>query len=49
MNKPPARTLTAIWDTFFKESDELLIGEMYSKENYGTIEFSQREVKSLFP
>ena len=47
MNKPPTRTLTAIWDTFFKESDELLIGEMYSKENYGTIEFSQKNKVSI--
>jgi alkaline phosphatase D len=48
MNKPPARTITAIWDTFFKESDELLVGEMYSKENYGTIVFNKESKVSIY-
>ena len=47
MNKPPARTITAIWDTFFKETDELLLGDIYSKENYGTIEFSKESKISV--
>ena len=44
LNKPISRPLAAVWDIFFKETDELLIGEMYYKENYGILNFTPKGV-----
>ena len=37
LNKPISRPLSMIWDIFSKESDELLIRDMYYQENYGLL------------
>ena len=37
LNKPISRPLSLIWDIFSKESDELLIRDMYYRENYGLL------------
>ena len=37
LNKPISRPLSIIWDIFSKESDPLLIRDMYYKENYGLL------------
>ena len=37
LNKPISRPLSMIWDIFSKESDELLIRDMYYRENYGLL------------
>ena len=37
LNKPISRPLSIIWDIFSKESDPLLISDMYYKENYGVL------------
>ena len=37
LNKPISRPLSVIWDIFSKESDELLIRDMYYRENYGLL------------
>ena len=44
LNKPISRPLTAVWDIFFKETDELLIEEMYYQENYGILNFTPKGV-----
>ena len=37
MNKPISRPFRFIWDLLFKETDDLLNGEMYYGENYGVL------------
>lgn len=44
LNKPISRPLAAVWDIFFKETDELLIEEMYYQENYGILNFTPKGV-----
>jgi alkaline phosphatase D len=44
LNKPISRPLAAVWDIFFKETDELLIDEMYYQENYGILNFTSKGV-----
>lgn len=44
MNKPISRPIAKLWDIFLKEKDEFLIGEMYSRENYGILSIDEEKI-----
>ena len=44
MNKPISRPIAKLWDIFLKEKDEFLIGEMYSRENYGILSIDKEKI-----
>ena len=44
MNKPISKPIAWLWDFFYKETDELLQGEMYSQENYGILKFERDKI-----
>ena len=44
MNKPISKPIAWLWDFLYKETDELLQGEMYSQENYGILKFERDKI-----
>ena len=44
MNKPISKPIAKLWDIFLKEKDEFLIGEMYSRENYGILSIDKEKI-----
>ena len=44
MNKPISKPIAWLWDFLYKETDELLQGEMYSQENYGILKFEKDKI-----
>ncbi len=44
MNKPISKPITMLWDLLSKETDDLLQGDMYSRENYGIIKFNKNKI-----